>query len=102
MQTEAPNTSTNTGGHTRKTTNGVAHIAPASAAITPELLTTGQAAKLCGCGERTLWRWSRCGLAPAPVKTGHGKQGAVRYRRAELFEWIAAGCPRVDGGGADD
>ena len=61
--------------------------------ITPELLTTKQAAKLCGIGERTLWRWSRSGIAPAPVKIG----GAVRFRRDEYMTWIEAGCPRCDG-----
>jgi len=34
---------------------------------------------------------------PKPIKIGHGKQGAVRYRRSEYMEWIEAGCPRVDG-----
>jgi predicted DNA-binding transcriptional regulator AlpA len=58
-----------------------------------ELLTIKQTAALCGCGERSLWRWSRSGRAPAPVRIG----GAVRYRRAELLDWIARGCPRCDG-----
>jgi excisionase family DNA binding protein len=62
--------------------------------IIPELLTTRQAAALVNCGERTLWRWSRSGVAPAPVKIGGS---AVRYRRDEYLAWIAQGCPRVDG-----
>lgn len=62
--------------------------------ITPELLTSRQAAKLCGIGERTLWRWSRSGIAPAPVKIGGS---AVRYRRDDYLAWIADGCPRCDG-----
>jgi len=66
--------------------------------IVPELLTTRQAAELCGVGERTWWRWSRCGIAPEPIKIGHGKQGAVRYLRAVIMEWLAAGCPRTNGG----
>jgi predicted DNA-binding transcriptional regulator AlpA len=64
--------------------------------IIPELLTTAEAARLCNVGERTLWRWSRCGITPRPVKIGAGKNGAVRYRRLEYLEWIAAGCPRCD------
>jgi predicted DNA-binding transcriptional regulator AlpA len=64
--------------------------------ITPELLTTKQAAALCGVGERSLWRWSRCGIAPRPIKIGIGKNGAVRFRRNELLDWIGAGCPKVD------
>jgi excisionase family DNA binding protein len=63
-----------------------------SAEIVPELLTTPEAAKLLNIGERTLWRHSRSGLAPAPMKIG----GAVRYRRQELLDWIASGCPRVN------
>ena len=65
---------------------------PTLEAIIPELLTTGEAAKLCGMGQRTLWRHSHSGAAPAPVKIG----GTCRYRRSELAEWIQAGCPRVD------
>ncbi len=61
--------------------------------IIPELLTTKQAAALVNCGERTLWRWSRSGIAPKPVKIGGS---AVRYRRDEYLEWIADGCPRCD------
>lgn len=57
------------------------------------LLTAREAAALCAIGERTLWRWSRSGVSPAPVKIGGA---AVRYRREELLEWIQEGCPRVD------
>ena len=58
----------------------------------PPLLTTAQAAQLATAGERTWWRWSRAGIAPAPLKIG----GAVRYRRDELLAWIADGCPAVE------
>lgn len=67
-----------------------------TAGITPELLTTAEAARLAGCGERTFWRWSRCGLAPRPLTIGIGTRPAVRYRRSELLQWIEAGCPRVE------
>jgi len=63
----------------------------------PALLTTREAARPANVGERTWWRWSRCGIAPAPLKIGEGKQGAVRFRRADILEWIQAGCPRVHG-----
>jgi predicted DNA-binding transcriptional regulator AlpA len=65
--------------------------------ILPELLTAKQAAALCSMGERTFWRHAHSGLAPAPVKIG----GSARYRRADLLAWIAAGCPRCDGGQGD-
>jgi predicted DNA-binding transcriptional regulator AlpA len=64
---------------------------PASETIVAELLTLGQAAWLLGIGPRTLWRYSRSGMAPAPIQCGH----AVRYRRSELLVWIRQGCPRL-------
>ena len=67
------------------------------AAIVPELLTSKQAAELLAIGERSLWRWSRSGICPAPVKIGSGPRAAVRFRRQELVEWAQAGCPRTDG-----
>ena len=75
----------------------MAENTPTAETITPELLTTAEAARLVNAGERTLWRWSRCGIAPRPIKIGAGKNGAVRFRRDEYLEWIRAGCPRVDG-----
>ena len=62
-----------------------------------ELMTTTEVAKLISAGERTVWRWSRSGVMPAPLKLSPGRQGAVRFRRAEIMQWIADGCPRVDG-----
>ena len=88
------NTLNTRGGHTTATGDGIAHVAPAGGGILPELLTTAEAAELCNIGERSLWRWSRCGIAPAPIHLG-GK--VVRYRRSEILAWIQAGCPRVDG-----
>jgi len=69
--------------------------------IAAALLTTKQAAHLVGCGERTLWRWSRSGIAPAPVRIGRGTRAATRYPREALEEWIRNGCPRVDGTGGE-
>jgi excisionase family DNA binding protein len=57
----------------------------------PELLTVEQAAEMAGVGKRSWWRFSSSGKAPAPVRIGR----SVRWRRAEIAEWIAAGCPRV-------
>ena len=61
--------------------------------LAPELLTTAEAARLLNVGERTLWRWSRSGIAPAPLRIG----GTVRFNRRTLTDWIESGCPRVDG-----
>jgi predicted DNA-binding transcriptional regulator AlpA len=64
--------------------------------LEPELLTLKQAAQLCGVGERSLWRYSRSGLAPKPVKFGSSKQAATRYRLQDLRQWIDAGCKPVN------
>jgi predicted DNA-binding transcriptional regulator AlpA len=71
----------------------------AAGGIVPELLTSKQAAELLAIGERSLWRWSRSGICPAPVKIGSGPRATVRFRRQELIEWAQAGCPRCDGKG---
>ena len=53
------------------------------------LLTTRQAAELCGVSERTWRTWDTGGLVPKSVKVGR-----TRLRRsAELMAWIAASCP---------
>ena len=56
-----------------------------------ELLTAAESADMAGVAKRRWWRYVSSGRAPAPVRLG----GAVRWRRSELAEWIAAGCPRV-------
>ncbi len=86
MRGDAPTTSTAQGLN-----------ASSRAAIVPELLTTAEAARLASVGERTWWRWTRCGLAPAPLKIGIGPRAAVRYRKADIIGWINGGCKPVDG-----
>ena len=54
------------------------------------LLDTKQVAELLGIGERTLWAWSRSGIAPRPIKIGR----MVRFSADEIREWVANGCPR--------
>jgi predicted DNA-binding transcriptional regulator AlpA len=63
--------------------------------VTTELLSASDAARLSGVGKRSWWRYVTAGKAPQPVRIG----GAVRWRRAELVSWIAAGCPAVRSGG---
>lgn len=78
-------------GEQERETVSVEHQLP----VGVELLKTSEAARLANIGQRTLWRWSRSGLAPAPVKIGLGPRPSVRFVRAEFVEWIEAGCPRV-------
>ena len=63
-----------------------------------ELLTLPQVAKLCGVSQRTLWGWATAGISPPPLKIG---RGTVRYSRRAYEQWVASGCPQIDGGGTD-
>jgi len=56
-----------------------------------ELLSAAEAAEMTGVAKRSWWRYVSSGRAPGPVRLG----GSVRWRRSELAEWIASGCPRV-------
>ena len=49
------------------------------------LLTSKEAAKLLSIGEATLWRDSKAGKMPAPIKIG----GATRWRVADLHAFVA-------------
>jgi predicted DNA-binding transcriptional regulator AlpA len=60
-----------------------------------ELLTLSQAALLSKVSQRTYWTWSHDGTAPPALKIG---KGTSRHSRSAIEAWIAAGCPRVDGG----
>ena len=62
----------------------------------PALLTEPQAAELVGVAYRTWRRWTRSGLAPAPIKIGRGVRPAIRFGRDEILAWIAGGCKPVD------
>jgi predicted DNA-binding transcriptional regulator AlpA len=41
--------------------------------------------------KRQVWRLRDAGLLPGCIRIG---QAAVRWRRAEIDEWIAQGCPK--------
>ena len=69
-------------------------MSESNSSITPELLKTAEAARLANVGTRTWWRWTRSGIAPAPLKIG---ATTVRFKRTEVIAWISAGCPRCDG-----
>jgi predicted DNA-binding transcriptional regulator AlpA len=63
-----------------------------------ELLTLQQTADLCQVSPRTVWQWARDGISPPALRIG---KGTTRYSRAAYVAWIAAGCPRIDGGPGD-
>jgi excisionase family DNA binding protein len=53
------------------------------------LLPARQVAKLLQISPRTLWRLLSMGGIVSPVKLGR----SVRWRKDELMQWIADGCP---------
>src|SRR4051812_18491269 len=59
------------------------------AAGPPQLLSAPAAARLCGMSTASWHRLRARDGTPRPVRIA----GMVRYRRAELLEWIAAGLP---------
>lgn len=52
------------------------------------LLDGGQAAELVGVCRRQWARWDAAELVPDPVSVG----GRRRWRRAEIEDWVSAGC----------
>lgn len=54
-----------------------------------ELLDVQAMAALMNCATRTVYRLADAGRIPCPVKLG----ALVRWRRAEILDWLAAGCP---------
>ena len=48
-------------------------------------------AELLRCSPRTVYRLADSGRLPRPVKLG----ALVRWRRAEIDDWLTAGCPPV-------
>ncbi len=59
------------------------------ATIVSPLLSARKAAALCSLGLSTWWRYHSAGKIPSPVRIG----GSVRWRHAELHDWMDANCP---------
>jgi excisionase family DNA binding protein len=59
------------------------------APATPVLFSVGDVACLLNCSKQHIRRLADAGRMPRPVKLG----GLVRWNRAEIENWIAAGCP---------
>ena len=55
----------------------------------PKLLTVPEVAEICGIAPETVRRMTDRGAMPKPVRLGR----AVRYRLADLEDWIQSGCP---------
>ncbi len=62
----------------------------ASPPVESLLLSADKVAALLDISERSLWRLRSAGAIPQPVRLG----GSVRWRREDILEWMAQGCPR--------
>lgn len=58
--------------------------------IVPILYTTREAAAFCMISESNWYKLNRNGHVPKPVRIGT----MYRWRKSDLVEWVAAGCPR--------
>ena len=61
-----------------------------NSAVEPLLLKAEEVAALMAISTRTLWRLVSVDSFPQPVRIG----GSVRWRKSEIENWIASGCPR--------
>jgi excisionase family DNA binding protein len=52
-------------------------------------LRAPEVAELLGISDRHMWKLHAAAQLPAPVRLGR----SVRWRRAELLDWLAAGAP---------
>lgn len=57
-----------------------------------ELLDVRAVAATLSCSPRHVIRLSEAGRMPAPIRLGT----LLRWNRALIEQWIAAGCPRAD------
>ncbi len=64
-----------------------------------ELLTTAQVLELLQIGRTKLWELVREGAFPA-YRLGHGRNGALRYRRSDVLRWLE--CNQVAPADLDD
>ncbi|MEZ6098161.1 MAG: helix-turn-helix domain-containing protein [Pirellulaceae bacterium] len=55
----------------------------------PELINVTQLAELLNLSVRTVWRLNAQGKLPAPLRLGR----SVKWRKNEIYEWLANLCP---------
>ncbi len=55
----------------------------------PALLDVKSVSKMLGASKSTIYNWKDTGLLPDPTQIG----GTVKWRRDEILDWIANGCP---------
>lgn len=57
------------------------------------LITIREVGELCHVTVKTIDRWVKNGVLPAPVKLGGGPCAPIRFRKSDIENWLAAGCP---------
>jgi predicted DNA-binding transcriptional regulator AlpA len=57
--------------------------------VEPLLITAREVAGLTQKSVRSIWRDNAAKRLPRPLRLG----GSVRWRRDEILEWVAGGCP---------
>lgn len=53
------------------------------------LISVDVLASMIGLSPRTVWRQLSAGRIPTPLRIGAN----VRWRRSDIVDWIASGCP---------
>lgn len=59
------------------------------------LLDVEEVAAMLDISMRSVWRRVSEGLMPKPIRLGT----SVRWRRSEIEDWVAAGCPPINNDG---
>jgi len=62
-----------------------------------DLMTVKDLAATLKCGVRSVWKMRDSGKLPPPIHPGGTR--LCRWRRADVEEWIKAGCPTPRGAG---
>ena len=76
------------GGLTRKSGGKLVHEGSDGESLESALLTVSDVAVILICSSRTVRRLADAGMMPVPLRLN----SLLRWRRADIDEWIAAGC----------
>ena len=67
-------------------------------AVEPALLDVRAVGRMLDCSWRHVYRMSDGGRMPRPIKLG----SLVRWRRSDLDQWLADGCPAMRRGAQNE
>ena len=60
-----------------------------------QILRPSNVARLLGVSRTTLWRWTKAGHLPPPIKLGPGVTG---WRASDIDAWVASRSDPASGG----